>query len=1349
MSSGGNPTGGVGGGQPSNVSLRLTQAGPQKQYFTYKGKTYMVQAMQKNASTGQFTTDITPDRDWTEAGKHAMEAADKVFQKENVKLAEVKTIHVPLTGTVNLSSTPSATALPPVNIGDQISWSRTVTNTPEETPIDITLETRALIQAEISKISNETAQWRDPTKLYTQTDQSGSAASTRTQTPPQSTPTEPPSASDSTATIPLPPLTFTGPAPYTHDREAALSSFLKSQQTGGAASSINSHQQHLPATAAISAQLAQFNPAVNHTPEDLHKGASKRISEHISDFANDPTDSAEMFTALQTLYSAPTSTPERIKELLEKKSGFAWPNKINDQDYRTLQQCLANKNASELSSEDRIIVAKAFANLIHNTPHTDTQSYPKVYFKAMHAFYDKEKVGGYVGGFGGTEQGSGKSLVIVERTDTGDYKIWGRWPDSGILRPDQTAFVLYDSNATGGKFSGFSRTTGMDARDPLEPARPQTGVTARPSYYTDTDEQGIETGGEGNCGALALADAILQKLETYFRTKSDWEASLKQQKVGIRNNAMRHLFERADNFTTDQLFPEVLSSIIDSKNDIFLQQRPHAATLRALLDKPPGTLLPAEKKWLVQLYAVYAANEGKDLDKPFFLAHAALTGQKIAIIQDNKIVFTAPPAREAITADDYLFVHYNGSNHFKSVNRNYTATVTLPSLNDIVSQYNSENAYLYVRSTFLNSFSNPSTIPEKLADLKAADPHGYLTLQQIASATVVDRAAEGHAVEDFITALEAATDVESGHPVELAAAIELQIKTNTALEARAKFLKALIEARTTVPAPAHNTPVQHKLIDALKTLKKDDIAGYLIIRTQLPTFDFDNIDYTNRTTDMTRLIAIDLNISTVLDGTEPTTVPVPFATEELRQKEIAKRKGLMMIEGGKGIAGILDDPNNAHLKVRAEFFEALKTAPTGSLTEQIDELAKDLSTKDPYGYFAFKAYRTSHPDIPSWEAYVASVMTAIVNPGHDEHLRIKAQADIIKAVLAEEEIDGKLHILKHDHPQDYLALEIAVGKGELPPRQMSLALKEIKDLSESALSNLTHSFAASIHSPATKSLHDFLVALSRHIINERRSTGELRIAYEGGDKPDNLKNQDYASYLAIEDLYLKATDKRDARNSLVFAGQHEVAEIKKAIADSRTAMTARVGFLNALKAAKESPTTTTTPALQKAISMMQQDDIHGFLGLVEKTKKTQPNEIAAELLKAELSLETVQAFIAPNSEGPLENTIYDPALLARANLMQAARKEPHHAITAELWTAVKDNDPLGALILGQLIYEIDRPTDTDYSATATQIAYGKAKIEEKPERIAEISQTKWNEFVQLLATKKATADEDDLEPIGT
>lgn len=312
----------------------------------------------------------------------------------------------------------------------------------------------------------------------------------------------------------------------------------------------------------------------------------------------------------------------------------------------------------------------------------------------------------------------------------------------------------------------------MGARNPLTQALPQTGITARPAYYEN--RQDIETGGRGNCGATALADAILQKNQTYYRTKSNWNSALGEQSVAVRNNAMTFLFHHADDFTKGSLFPQVLSAINDSLDEIRIQQLQNAKTLTELLQKPSGTLLPTEKKWLVQLYAVYAANEGKDLDKPFFLAHAVRTGQKIAIIQGNKIIFTAPPAEGAMTADDYLFVHYDGSGHFRSVNRDYTETPTT-TLNAIVSQYNSEHAYLFARQAFLKSFANPRTIQAKLVELKTADPHGYLALQEIVGVDVVNAAAQGTNVPDFIMALEAATNVGVDRPAELAAAIELQI----------------------------------------------------------------------------------------------------------------------------------------------------------------------------------------------------------------------------------------------------------------------------------------------------------------------------------------------------------------------------------------------------------------------------------------------------------------------------------------------------------------------------------------------------------------------------------------------
>ncbi|MBX3719655.1 MAG: hypothetical protein KF898_08415 [Parachlamydiales bacterium] len=1269
-------TGGT-GGVPSNVHLNITAA--PKQYIWYGGERYLVQAFQKGTGAGGTDLDITDARDWTEAGLAAMKAADKVFQRNSVNIAEVKTVQVPLTGEVSIEEGKTTQATN-IKIGSNIQYAKTVTNKPT-TPITLKPEDLQSIQDEITEIGQATATWKDPTLSHQRSQQQGAATSQRTDTPPpQATPTDSTASNPSTTPeIQLPQLTFAPPTPYQHDQGAALSSFLKSQQTGSATSPINTHQENKPASETISAQLAQFNPAETHTPEALHKGAASYIADHLSNFANNATDSEEMFTALKTQYDASTGNLAALKTKL--KDGAARSTKLGDSEYSTLESCLANKTASQLSPEEKLLVVKAFANSIHKTQHTDQQSYPKVYFKAMHAFYDTKKVDTTLGIFGGREEGSGKSLVIVERTATGDYKIWGRWPESGVLRPDRTAFILYNSTAAGGKYSGFSRTTGMDARDPLQLSAPQTGITTRPAYYTDC--QDIETGGSGNCGAFALADAILQKDETYYRTDSDWKAALAQQKVGIRQNAMQHLFNHADQFTTDDLFPVVLESINTSLSEIFSQQPSNALTLRKLLDKPPGALTPEQKKWMVQLYAVYATNEGKDLDKPFFLAFAMSTRQKVAIIQNNRIVFTAPLLDQAISKDDYLFVHHDGGNHFRSINRSYTATHTSPSLDAIISQYNNENTYLFARKAFVKSLAYPGTIPEKLSKLKTDDPHGYLTMQEIAGSDVVKAAAEGTDIDSFLEAVSSKD-------------IEQEIRLHSNLQARANFLSKLIEAKTNRPASEDlHSPIQAELRTALGQMKDTDTAGYMYFRTLITRGDnYATIpDHLN----MTPLLDMDLHITTTLDGTDSGTIPDPDA----RQKEIASRKASMLAEAGATITEHFIDEDNSAEKARAEFLQTLMKMPTDrepdvTNTSLLKSTLDGLAKNDPAGYFAFSAFVTGNRDVTTggWAPYIAKrdALLGHIMRYHDDK-RITAQANVITAVQAKnpEEILAAVQHLQQNFAQDYLALENVMHKGALTPEEMSEELQTIMNNPTDA-AKLPEFFAFQIRNPRTAALYSFLTEFNRYKEALGRDSYSSSHNYNAAYRRDLIEAYPTA-HLAIEDLfYSRGEDHRGELNASMHAVKNiDAAVIQKHIVDSEKTMIARDQFLAMLHSQKETPSLQNMSKLQIAITKMQTDDVHGFLGLVHITKKTNPAEIAAELVKA--SFETTYKQFVPNpGTEDLRNTIYDPIPFSQAKLIQAAKMDPP-AITEELLNA----NLHASLVLGLLVYKppvSDAPSTT-------------------------------------------------------
>ncbi len=1275
---------------PENVDLRLTQARPQQQYFTYNGETFMVQAIRRSATKTDFDEeDITHLRDWTKVGRHAMEAAEAAFNRTLAttdSFAQVKTVHVPLTGGIVTSSTDDSATGVPVDIGKEIKYSRAVTDAPEQ-KIIMDTATRAHVESQIKLIGLEASQWKEPIHLSQRTAQTNSARPADSNTPTPPTITTPPSA-DTTAPIPLSPLTFTAPAAYVHNEKTALSDFLKSQQTGTASSPLNPAQLNQPASIAISAQLAQFNPAVTHNPEELHKGAARFIAKHLSDFANNATDCEEMFTTLKARYDAPTSTPAGLKA--ELRDGASSKTKIKDRDYSILENCLANKTAAELTPDEKLLVAKAFTNSIHKTLYTDCRTYPKVYFKAIQAFFSQEKVGS-IFGFFGKEQINGKGLLIVEETPTGEYKTWKRWPDSDPIRPDRTAFLLYKPTESNGKFSGFSRTTGIDARNPLVEPRPQTGASTRPAYYTD--RQDIETGGGGNCGAFALADARLQKDQIYYRSESDWKAALEQQRVTIRSSAMSFLFEQAHQFTTDRLFPQILSAIHDSRQEIATQQHQHDATLTALLDKSAGTLLQTEKEWLVQLYAIHANSEGKDLDKPFFLAHAMRAGEKIAIIQEHEIIFTAPPADEPIDVNDYLFIHYNGFDHFKSVNRNYTPTETAPALNDIVSYYNSENAYLFARHTFLNSLSNPSTVQASLVALKTADLHGYLALEEMVGTHLLNNAATGTGVSEFLIALKRATSMERGHLEKLAAVIEHEIATRQHLQSRADFLSKMIQIFEAQPPLA----AEMKLWEyraALKRLKKGDTAGYLAARECLKSIvDIDKVDQStiSTITDQWKQILTAFNITSHLaDRSQMTLEGAQHLTTHIRENPLVKARG--------------------------DFFHTLLIAPTfGTLSadtkHKLDQQLNNLIVHDPSGYLAYREFIEGNSTIRSKEDLVAhrtDVMEYILTSSQQEGT--SARAEVFKAVIANKQANliQALIVLQRSQPNDYLALETVLGKGPSSPEDLGTTLQR------RAMPNpesILKAFADRMYSTEHLSRSQFLNALDQSVTRHELESCSMR-----------LQQKDPLTYFILDEL-LEGDVTVDRLTTL------RADQIKRAIAE-RPDLQARVHLIRTWEIALDAPSPDTKQAMTKAIETVKKEDKFSWVRLFQMSLESESSKMTEALISSEKE-DIINNFINKS----IKNESKDASELMRELSNPSSTNE---SILVK-WRAVLRTSVHISLALGCLVYDkknLPTTASDPQPSTAEKAGLGLALIQSSPSLLKNISPLE-------LAEKLVTTHVDD------
>jgi len=1384
------PTGGT-SGVPTNVHLNITAAPkPPKQYIWYGGERYLVQAFQKGAGAGGTDLDITDHRDWTEAGFAAMKAADKVFQRNSVNIAEVKTVQVPLTGEVSIEEG-KATQAANIKIGSNIQYAKTVTNKPT-TPITLKPEDLQSIQDEITEIGQATATWKDPTFSHQRSQQQGAATSQRTDTPPpQATPTDStasnPSATPEIQLPDLPALPTATPA----SQNALLSTFLKSQVSPGSTDPIQATCRNTSAAASLAEQINQIRPGSPPvTADSLQKGAAKHIVDNPSSYRSD-SDIADMLQVLKKSYDSVSRDATLLRAVVRQGA-----KEIKESDYATLPSILDRAETGTLIDSEKTLVATAYANYLHNTPATpDTNASANVFFKAALAFVNAPPSGiSGIGAFISREPPQRPIHLVIATEKDGNYETHFRDPASGRLDSNQTAFILFNENPLTpiGKYSAFNRVA-MTTRDPFtELPRQLASSATRPAYYP-AGILNIETGGGGNCAASALADAVMQKDSKYYSSSADWHTQLESDKTQIRQRAMGYMYDHPEDFLVKvndiNMFDQVKSGITDSLVDIRSAYPAQAQTLNALIRKPNCTV--EEKKWLIKLYAHYSSQKNNDLDTPFFMAYAKATNTKIALIDrdTNKIFFVTPMPDKAIDASEYLFVRFE-TGHYQSINRETNTPAHTPSapgsafLDQIVARYNDSHASTIAIRGFLGSISDTDTLQENLSNLKLKAPAAYLALQELVDPDLLKGVLERNEIDPFIAALTQAARPTGDTPEALATAVDTVFTRRSDLQARANFLTKLIEARTSRPGSDDvNSAIQNDLRAALTRMKNEDTAGYMYFRTQLVGNKGEVPDDLN----LTQLFDMDLNIATNLDRTDSGTI----TDADLRQKEIAKRKASMVAEAGGTVAGYYKEAGHSAESARAEFFTALMKVSTSSSTlsestiGDLERHVSQLALLDPNGYFAYRSYLASHPESNSWKALVdnrdramTEIFTLIAAP------RIEAQANVIKAVQTEEAVQLR-QAVEQLEPQEHFALEYTIGKGELTAEQMATELTAF--IHSKDISTLTSGFADWIHSPATKELFDrFIPALELHRglleRNPDANPHEYNGAYSGTSIPatPGLKGANFPAYLAIEDMYLRAEDHREVLHASYYAAKHKTtAEVKKAIADSAVAMNSRAKFLNILKRVKAPSAAIGATAIAQekskkiqdlgnAIADMQKNDIQGFLGLVQITKKTDPTAIAQFLFEDGRDYNHLEHLFVPYVEGfvgqeenrravyapTLDQTIYSPALIARANLIQAAMKQPH-AITKELWDAVKANDPVGALALGQLIYAIDKdtphkiPAETDVSTQPLQIAYGKAKIEEDTARIAQIRANKWNDFLQLLATKQANEAADDLENIPT
>lgn len=822
-----------------SVEVHLREAGPRIQEIQYNGKTYLVEVFRKDP-TGQFTENVTSSRDWTDMAIATLNTTNEVF-KENSKaddFSNAKTIHVTLSGQIatapqtdpsSSSSTPSASSSIKI---EKVQYEKSVTLNPRE-EISVTDAVSKKIQGQLTSLGKEAATWKDPTKLQSSTPTSQTPNQTPSTQNPQSTNPPQPSPSQSPSSEPIHLPSITKPPIPSNASESLLDSFLKSN-------GVDSNQSRKTAPECIAAQVNAIRGTKDMTAESLQKATAEFIGNNRSDYKSFE-DLSEMLQVLRTPFENNSNQiPQQMKEGCKK---------LNEADLGKLQEIL-ERDKDNLSEDEKEIVIKAFSNYLYQlAPASNELNYPKVFFKAAHSFINQPKraLSKFLPGYVEPPQ---VNLLIVTKNDQDQYKTWGRWPNQGQIKSQETVFICYDEKPSQapstGKYSGFARTY-VSTRDPQEKPRPLAqGNQPQESYYPSTFS--IETGGGGNCAASSVTDALYQLHGTKFANEAAWKAGLESDKTTNRQTAMSYIFDHPEavldpSYDLD-FFDQINSNVTDSYPDILQSMPSYSATLNELNERRiNGKLTEPEKKWLVQLYAAYAIQKNKDLDHVFFLAYAKASGTKIAVIGNGRIIFTAPPATERIDKASYAFVEYTppasgNSGHYKSVNRSHA------NLDRAISGYDSEHAHLFARRAFLQSIDSPQNIPAKLAEMQKDDPEGYLTLLSLVGKETLENASKIDAtpktIEAFVKALYSSTNTQENQPLQLKNAITLEMnRQSPQLKARIEFFKKFFKLINKENISPFNS--EEVIAEAIKSLRQKDPSGYLALKEQLKDIDLHKI----------------------------------------------------------------------------------------------------------------------------------------------------------------------------------------------------------------------------------------------------------------------------------------------------------------------------------------------------------------------------------------------------------------------------------------------------------------------------------------------------------------------------
>jgi len=539
--------------------------------------------------------------------------------------------------------------------------------------------------------------------------------------------------------------------------------------------------------------IAQGSQAVSQQDKDLlfflrgkNKGAEKKLNEALDDQFTAITSKhpskgkvpffkeslGEKDIVAKIKHDTPSNTDltdmyQTLEKVIEKTGADVIDNLISDKEQARKTNTLF-AGPKDSFSQDEAKLLKDFYIAYHNHRIADKFTHAqKIDIEKIEDPFFKRKTFEQATTLDGSKD---CQVVIVEEDPaTKDLKIQYKSTNAPIC-PKICAFLVYDKNTK--KYKGYDRD-GMDRVDIPSYTKKVEGEKLQdtvPTYYEPNLRNttfNFEAGkAEGNCAPESIAEQLIQKemasKQTYYKNKQDWENAIQKKQEELRNESITWIVDNQQSIIrSDAYFNAIVASFQSSVNAIGrgeMERIVRSAAKKEDADKafkvfdeishPKAPPLTQEaKEQIIFLYTSYAIQSNKYLDTAFFMTLPHLPslqkeGIKVVIMKDDhritpENVFClrksdGTPIDPVIDPDKTLFIHYNGTNHYQSINRAHPDVATAIT-NYHRAQGEVGRAAIYNFYKAWNAIpANPDRILDAYRALKDGHRHTYRVLGEIA-----------------------------------------------------------------------------------------------------------------------------------------------------------------------------------------------------------------------------------------------------------------------------------------------------------------------------------------------------------------------------------------------------------------------------------------------------------------------------------------------------------------------------------------------------------------------------------------------------------------------------------------